>query len=675
MSRENKAGINRSYLDRADIVIVGNGIAGLTAAVEARRLVTDAHIAIITDQCHPTINTPALKQFATGKLAREQLLAYPAGTEREQRIHVIQAHVDSINVRDKYLCLDGGGGFGFGSLLIATGSKPNGLAASTPGRDFDGVLTLHRLPDYLDLRRRLGEINQAVVIGGGVHAIETVMGLLAWGLSVHWLVRSATVMPRVLDQPASSLVLEHIQRAGVKVSLETEVAGIVGRVGAVAGVITNQNQMIPCQLVLVCTGTRPNAALARHCTEPMLCKNGILVDDHLRTSVRDVYAAGDVAALKNPQTGSYEPRAQWYSAVLEGRIAAAAMTESLRGRQSDVKRASQGGREASSFGVPWHATHLGELSMLTVGNPLRWSDEITSLTDSSKGSYRLMALDGDRLVGYLSLGSKQPDSLAIKRIIDEGLPVTAIKKALLKGTLDARAYLSQRRSEAAHDLVTTGKLPDLAPELSRRNELRPYSSRNDSGLRREDADLVRVLPTTDPLPAAAVPIPIPVPMPGIKQGQFAAQAQPVQSPQIVQPLRPASRTSRLPETGPLRSSAPAPAPVPAPIPVPVVPAYTVPLALVESEEISPFTGNLPTVARPEVAARGNTGSASRQLQSERPQQRPQAQAAVPSRGRSASAQKLLPASAKLPAINANSKEKRPLRNLWSYEFQSQTGGR
>src|SRR5579883_3405792 len=260
MSREHKAGISRSYVESADIVIIGNGIAGLTAAVEARRLDPDARIVIITDQCHPTINTPALKQFATGKLEREQLLAYPAGTEREQRIHVIQAHVESINAQGKYLCLEGGGGFGYGSLLIATGSKPNGLPAATPGRDFDGVLTLHRLADYLDLRRRLGEVSQAVVIGGGVHAIETVMGLLSWGITVHWLVRSATIMPRVLDQPASSLVLEHIQRAGAKIYLETEVAGLGGRVGAAARVTTRQNQLSPGQLVLVCTGTRPSAA-------------------------------------------------------------------------------------------------------------------------------------------------------------------------------------------------------------------------------------------------------------------------------------------------------------------------------------------------------------------------------------------------------------------------------
>src|SRR5438094_9944949 len=131
----------RYQAESADIVIVGNGIAGLTAAVEARRLAPDVRIAIISGQCHPTINTPSLKQFAIGKLIREQLLAYPAGTERAQRIHVINARVEEIQAEKKYVCLTGGRGFGYESLLIATGSVATGLPQNLPGRDFDGVLT------------------------------------------------------------------------------------------------------------------------------------------------------------------------------------------------------------------------------------------------------------------------------------------------------------------------------------------------------------------------------------------------------------------------------------------------------------------------------------------------------------------------------------------------------
>ena len=471
-------------VDSADLVIIGNGIAGLTAAVEARRLAPDRRVVIITEQSHPTINTPALKQFAIGKLNREQLLAYPAGTEQAQFIHVINARAEEIHAQDKYITLRGGRGFGYGDLLIATGSAPTGLPPTLPGRDFDGVLTLHRLYDYLDLRRRLGEVEEAVVIGGGAHAIETVMSLIYWGIRVHWLIRGDTFLPRMLDRPASEMVLDSIQRAGAHVYTETEALGIVGRVGMVAGVVTNHQQLLPCQLVLVCTGTTAVTSLARHCDLKMKHKLGILVDEQLRTSVPHIYAAGDVAAIKDPLTGLYAPRAQWYAAVSQGRMAASLMV---------------GSSPAEELGVPWHATRLGGLSMLTVGNVLQWQDTITTLTDSSRSSYRRLAVIDDRLVGYLSLGPSQPDSLAIKRIIEEGLSIRDIKKSLLKGTFDARSYFSRRRTHNAQRMVTTGKLP-VADELEKRLQaMRNLAAWPQADRQEEQIPVARVLPGTDPL--------------------------------------------------------------------------------------------------------------------------------------------------------------------------------
>ncbi len=469
-------------IDSADLVIIGNGIAGLTAAVEARRLAPDSRIVIITEQSHPTINTPALKQFAIGKLNHEQLLTYPAGTEQARFIHVINARAEEIHAQDRYITLKGGRGFGYSELLIATGSAPTGLPPTLPGRDFDGVLTLHRLYDYLDLRRRLAEVEEAVVIGGGAHAIETVMGLLYWGIRVHWLIRGDTFLPRMLDRPASEMVLDSIERAGALVYTETEALGIVGRVGMVAGVVTNQQQLLPCQLVLVCTGTTAVTSLARHCDLKMKHKQGILVDEQLRTSVPHIYAAGDVAAIKDPQTGLYAPRAQWYAAVSQGRMVASLMTSSS---------------PTEELGVPWHATRLGNLSMLTVGNVLQWQDTTTTLADSSRSSYRRMAVIDDRLVGYLSLGPSQPDGLAIKCIIEEGLSIRDIKKSLLKGTFDARSYLSRRRTHSAQRMVTTGKLP-VADGLEKRMQAirnrSPQASRQD-----EQLPVTRALPGTDPL--------------------------------------------------------------------------------------------------------------------------------------------------------------------------------
>ncbi len=471
-------------VDSADLVIIGNGIAGLTAAVEARRLAPDRRVVIITEQSHPTINTPALKQFAIGKLNREQLLAYPAGTEQAQFIHVINARAEEIHAQDKYITLRGGRGFGYGDLLIATGSAPAGLPPALPGKDFDGVLTLHRLYDYLDLRRRLPEVEEAVVIGGGAHAIETVMSLLYWGIRVHWLIRGDTFLPRMLDRPASEMVLDSIERAGAQVYTETEALGIVGRVGTVAGVVTNRQQLLPCQLVLVCTGTSAVTSLARHCDMKMKHKQGILVDEQMRTSVPHVYAAGDVAAIKDPQTGLYAPRAQWYAAVAQGRIAAACMS---------------GSSPTENLGIPWHATRLGGLSMLTVGNVLQWQDTTTTMTDSGRNSYRRIAVIDDRLVGYLSLGPSQPDSLAIKRIIEEGLSIRDIKKSLLKGTFDARSYFSRRRTYSAQRMVTTGKLP-VADELEKRMQaIRSHAIQ--ANRQEEQMTLARAMSGTGPLVA------------------------------------------------------------------------------------------------------------------------------------------------------------------------------
>lgn len=541
MSEQEKSSQSRqvakTHLDRADVVIIGNGIAGLTAAIETRRLAPEKRIVMVTDQIHPTINTPALKQFAVGKLTQEQLLAYPAGTERAERIHVLTAHVERIHAQEKYIEVSGGRGFGYESLLIATGSTPNGLPTNVPGRDFDGVMTLHRLQDYLDLRRRLGEVREAVVIGGGVHANETVMGLLHWGIQVHWLIRSDNFMHRILDEVSSERVLEGVRRAGANVYTQTEVVGVVGRVGSVAGVVTNHQELLPCQLVLSCTGTQAVTTLAEHCDQPLRHKKGILVDDQLRTSVRDIYAAGDVAALKNPYTGSYETRAQWYAAVSQGRTVAAM----IAGHEELARK---------PFGVQWHATHLGEHYMLTIGNPLSQGNNVMTLTDDSQGGYRRLALVDNRLVGYLSLGNKQPDSLAIKRIIDEGHPVQEIARALLKGNFDARAYLSQQRTRSAQGTFNGGQ-PVLSSGTSRQ---RPVST-------------VQLKPLITPQPPRAVPA-----------RPAAAETGPLAPVQ--------SRPASVQETDALRRITPA--------------AQQQSPAIYEEEQISPFTGTLPNLPGSQV---------------------------------------------------------------------------
>lgn len=430
-------------LDYADIVIIGNGIAGLTAALEARRLAPDKSITIVTHQQYSTINTPALKQFAIGKLSREQLLAHPTGTERRAQLTTLYGDVEYIQAQQRYLQMRDQRYLGYGSLLIATGSSAQGLPESLVGKHYDGVLTLHRLHDYLDLRRRLPETKNAVVVGGGVHAAETIMILQKWGIKVHWLIRGSTFLRGLLDNTASELVLNHLRRQGVRVYTDTEIGSIVGHIGCVAGVVTTQEKLIACELVLACTGTKPALGLARNCSIPLYQQQGIIVDELMRTNVPQIYAAGDVAAVRDPQTGHYQPRAQWYAANTQGRLAG-------------LMLAGRSDQHHQTFGVPWHATHVGELSMLSVGHPLSEDPQAKILSDTSQGGYRRLTFLDDRLIGYLSLGQNQPDSMAIKSLIDEGYPVHTVLKPLLKGNLTARDFVGQKRTHQVAQLMATG---------------------------------------------------------------------------------------------------------------------------------------------------------------------------------------------------------------------------
>jgi len=426
---------------RADIVIVGNGIAGCTAAIEARRHAPDASIAIVTDQPHPTINTPALKQFGAGHLELRQLLAQPPGVERRLGVGVVHQRVAGVDAGAHQVRLADGRRLAYSRLLLATGSRPVDLAP-LPGADFDGVITLHTLSDYLDLRRRLPTVTRAIVVGGGYHAAETALLLRQAGVAVTWLIRGRCVAAAHLDAAASDQLVREVRRQGVEARLETEIAGVVGRVGVAVGALTTADEFIPGQLIVAAIGVRPNTDLASGVALPQALAptqgGGFRVDRRLQTPIARIYAAGALAAAPNPQTGVWETRAQWYFAFKQGRLAGAALAGATIPE----------GAEVGAMGAFWHATRLGSLRTLVAGAPLlgaRGDARYEVRTNHWSGGYRRLALQDGRLVGYLATGAETPSGLAIKRIIDEETPVRAFADQLLGDAFDPQTVFISRR--------------------------------------------------------------------------------------------------------------------------------------------------------------------------------------------------------------------------------------
>jgi NAD(P)H-nitrite reductase large subunit len=442
-----------------DVLVIGNGIAGCVAAIETRRYTPDADILIVTAQNHPTINTPALKQFGAGKLELEDLLAYPAGVERQLGIGMLNHRVARLEPSSRRVVLSDGQAISYQRALLATGSQPAGLPDSCPGRDFDGVLTLHRLHDYLELRRRLPGVTSVVVIGGGYHAAETALLLNHCHVAVTWLIRGRGLASHLLDVTASDLILKQLQHAGVKVRLEAEIVGVVGRIGTVAGVVTTTNDFLRCQLVVVCTGVRPSTELLRGALASSDLRHGLPVDEHLSTSLPALWAAGDVAAVRDPQSGREGARAQWYFAFQQGRLAAAAL--------SGVPIPAE--TTTTALGAFWHSTQLGKFSLTVAGAPMlseKDDPEHEVLVHAGTGAYRRLVVRQDCLVGYLAVGTCQAPGLTIKRLIDERIPIREMQRQLLSEDVDLHALFTRRRLDALRDGavgVSAARMPVVRP--------------------------------------------------------------------------------------------------------------------------------------------------------------------------------------------------------------------
>ncbi len=446
----------------ADLIVIGNGIAGCVAAMETRQHVPDARILVVTEQNHPTINTPALKQFGAGQLELEHLLAYSAGTERQLGIGVVHQRAVALEPSKHRIRLADGRTIHYKSLLLATGARATPLPQELPGRTFDGVITLHTLGDYLDLRRRLPTVSSAVVIGGGYHAAETAMLLRHQRVKVTWLIRGRGLLPRQLDSAASDLLLRQVRHQGIDVRLETEVAGVVGRLGVTAGVVTTTNEFIAGELVVAAIGTQPDVALAQQTPITLQPGHGMRVNERLQTVARDIYAAGAVAAVRDPQTGKSESRGQWYFAVQQGRLAAAVI--------AGVPISSAAAMGA--VGNFWHATQFDKLHVLVVGAPMLGEQEHSeneTLTNGSGAFYRRIVVRHGHLVGYLAVSSDPPPGLTIKRLIDERINIDEIKRNLLTEDFDVRSFFTQRRLYAL-DTGKSSAVPGPVADITRAHQ-------------------------------------------------------------------------------------------------------------------------------------------------------------------------------------------------------------
>ena len=301
------------------IVIIGNGIAGITVARHVRKL-SDHKITVISSETEYFWSRTALMYIYMGHMKFEHTQPYENWFWEKNRIDLLFRHVSQIDPTTKSLQFADGQSISYDKLVLATGSKTNKFG--WPGQDIKGVQGMVNKQDLDSMEKYSKDLKHAVIVGGGLIGIEMAEMFHSRHIPVTFLVREKSFWDGVMPPEESEMINQEIYNAGgIDLRLETELKEILpDENGRVKAVVTNKGETIDCQFVGLTAGVYPNIELAQH-TE-IETNRGFLVNDYLETSVKDIYAVGDCAELRNPVSGRKSIEAVWYTGKLMGPILA-----------------------------------------------------------------------------------------------------------------------------------------------------------------------------------------------------------------------------------------------------------------------------------------------------------------------------------------------------------------
>ncbi|WP_026809194.1 NAD(P)/FAD-dependent oxidoreductase [Arenibacter latericius] len=311
------------------VVIIGNGIAGITAARHIRKL-SNKKITVISAESDYFFSRTALMYVYMGHMKFEHTQPYENWFWKKNRIELVNAYVNKVDTENKTLLLQNSQAIKFDKLIIATGSKPNMFG--WPGQDLKGVQGLYSKQDLelLEANAPNKEIcKRAVIVGGGLIGIEMAEMLRSRDIPVTFLVREASFWDIVLPQGESQMINEHIREHHIDLQLNTNLVEIISdENGRAKAVTTDKGETIACNVVGLTAGVSPNVNFLKD--SGISLGKGVLVNQFLETNIKDIYAIGDCAE-QHQAIGNRRPvEAVWYT----GRMMGEALAQTICGRKT-----------------------------------------------------------------------------------------------------------------------------------------------------------------------------------------------------------------------------------------------------------------------------------------------------------------------------------------------------
>lgn len=285
-------------------VIAGGWAAGTAAAQHLRKLDPSSEITVVDAESVAYYPRPDLIEYLAGRKTREQLIVHGASWYGENRITLISGRrVMHVSAVEHETTLDDGTALSYDKLLLANGASP--FVPPLPGADQIGVFTLRTLDDADALLARTISGATAVIVGGGLLGLETARALAERGTKVTVIEFAGRLLPNQLDERSAEMLVEHLRNLGVTVLLNGESKQIVSEEHGATGVLLKDGRIAQGDFILFSTGVRPNVTVAQEAG--ITTGRGVQVDDSMKTSVADVYAAGDVVEHRGRVYGIVPP--------------------------------------------------------------------------------------------------------------------------------------------------------------------------------------------------------------------------------------------------------------------------------------------------------------------------------------------------------------------------------
>jgi NAD(P)H-nitrite reductase large subunit len=315
-------------------VIIGNGIAGTTAAETIRRFDTEGDIVMVADERNVPYCRPMISMLLEGAMPQEKLSIRPDNYYESLKIQTVFGdRVQQIDPNHKTLTIQNGRSLSFDKLLIASGADPRPIKAI--GLDLKNIFymrTSNHVSQMLDV---LPKAQKALVLGGGLVGFKAAYALLRRGLHVTMLIRSEYPLSMQVDETAGKMILQELMARGLDVKVAVEATAFEGNETVSKAHLSDGTDM-PCDLVVIGKGVLP--ALSFVPGETIEVDLGIRVDPYMQTSAPDIYAAGDVAESVDVARRTPWVNAIWPEAVAQGRLAGTNMAGRRVAYQGSLSR-------------------------------------------------------------------------------------------------------------------------------------------------------------------------------------------------------------------------------------------------------------------------------------------------------------------------------------------------